>query len=140
MLPDLNRLKLFYYVYRARSVVGAAAELNISQPAVSQQLQKLEAELKTSLFTRLHKKLVPTSAGERLFSLVSPMIDGLEVGLPFINPPAERYPRRLAAHWRAARVWQVLSAPFLCRLSSPLPGCLLRFQAQGIVAVDDHVA
>ncbi len=89
MLPDLNRLKLFYYVYRARSVVGAAAELNISQPAVSQQLQKLEAELKTSLFTRLHKKLVPTSAGERLFSLVSPMIDGLEVGLPFIRQPSD---------------------------------------------------
>jgi DNA-binding transcriptional LysR family regulator len=89
MLPDLNRLKVFYYVYRALSVVGAARYLNISQPAVSQQLHKLEHELKTPLFTRLHKKLVPTAAGERLFKLTAPMLEGLEKELPFIRQPLD---------------------------------------------------
>lgn len=89
MLPDLNRLKVFYHVYRISSVVGAARHLNISQPAVSQQLHKLEIELKIPLFTRLHKKLVPTAAGERLFSLAAPMLEGLEKGLPFIRQPLD---------------------------------------------------
>ncbi len=90
MLPDLNRLNVFFHIYRANSIVAAARELNLSQPAVSQQLQKLEAELKMQLFTRLHKKLVPTAAGERLFQLTEPFINRLEKELPFIRQPLER--------------------------------------------------
>ena len=78
MLPDLNRLRIFYYIFSAKSVVAAAGKLHITQSAVSQHLQKLEREIQTRLFTRLHKKLVPTMAGERLFALVRPFIENLE--------------------------------------------------------------
>lgn len=90
MLPDLNRLKVFYFICRSNSVVEAAQALNLSQPAVSQQLKKLEAELKILLFTRLHKKLVPTAAGERLFALIEPFIRHLEHELPRIRRPLEQ--------------------------------------------------
>lgn len=90
MLPDFNRLKVFYYIYQLNSVVGAANRLHLSQPAISQQLQKLEEELKVSLFTRLHKKLVPTAAGEHLFSLVEPFIEKLQDEIIHIRQPLDR--------------------------------------------------
>jgi len=81
MLPDLNRIKVFYFIFAFKSVALAARELNITASAVSQALTKLEAELKVPLFTRLHRKLVPTTAGEELFSIVSPFIRDLERGV-----------------------------------------------------------
>jgi len=81
MIPDLNRLKVFYFIFAFKSVALAARELNITPSAVSQALTKLEAELKVLLFTRLHRKLVPTSAGEELFHIVSPFIRDLEAGI-----------------------------------------------------------
>lgn len=78
MLPDFNRLKVFYYIYTSQSIVEAAKQLNITQSAVSQQLKKLEAELKTQLFTRLHKRLVPTSDADSLYGVLLPFLQNLE--------------------------------------------------------------
>ncbi|BCS97192.1 LysR family transcriptional regulator [Desulfoluna limicola] len=88
MLPDFNRLKVFYYIYSHCSVVDAAKALHLSQPAVSQQLQKLERELRTRLFTRLHRKLVPTAAGKELFDMVAPFVEGLETGVERLRRPS----------------------------------------------------
>jgi DNA-binding transcriptional LysR family regulator len=90
MLPDFNRLKVFYYIYSLQSIVSAARALHISQPAVSQQLQKLESEIQAALFIRLHKKLVPTNAANRLFSLVQPFIDSLQEGMDTLRQPIDR--------------------------------------------------
>ncbi|MCK5826742.1 MAG: LysR family transcriptional regulator [Desulfuromusa sp.] len=90
MLPDFNRLKVFYHIYSLNSIVATANALHLSQPAISQQLQKLEGELKVPLFTRLHKKLVPTAAGERLFNLVEPFIEKLQDEIPYIRQPLDR--------------------------------------------------
>ena len=90
MLPDFNRLKVFYYIYSQQSIVSAARALHISQPAVSQQLQKLESEIQAPLFIRLHKKLVPTNAANRLFSLVQPFIDSLQEGMDTLRQPIDR--------------------------------------------------
>lgn len=84
MIPDLNRIKVFYYVFLRRSVALAAQDLNISASAVSQALAKLEAEVKISLFTRLHRQLVPTVAGEQLFEITSPFIQDLEIEIDSI--------------------------------------------------------
>lgn len=81
MLPDFNRLKVFYYIYLKKSSVAAAKELHITQSAVSQHLQKLESELNAPLFTRLHRRLVPTAAGNRLFRILKPFMNELEVGI-----------------------------------------------------------
>jgi DNA-binding transcriptional LysR family regulator len=90
MLPDFNRLKVFYYIYSLNSIVSAARALHITQPAVSQQLQKLEAEIQATLFIRLHKKLVPTNAANRLFSLVQPFMDSLREGVENLRQPMDR--------------------------------------------------
>ncbi|MCK5165627.1 MAG: LysR family transcriptional regulator, partial [Desulfobacula sp.] len=81
MLPDFNRLKVFYYIFTHKSVAGAARELNITPSAVSQTLNKLEYELNVPLFTRLHKKLVPTFAADQLHEILTPFIRDLEAGI-----------------------------------------------------------
>ena len=84
MLPDFNRLKVFYHIYRTGSVVAAAEELCLTQSGVSQHLQKLESEIGVPLFTRLHKKMMPTSGAHKLFSIVSEFVDNLSIGVAYI--------------------------------------------------------
>ncbi len=85
MQPDFNRLKIFYHIYANQSIVATAKKLNLTQSAISQHLKKLEYELKTPLFTRLHKRLVPTAEAERLFGILQPFFAELEAGLRSIK-------------------------------------------------------
>ncbi len=85
MLPDFNKLKTFYFIFKNKSVVAAAKELNITPSAVSQALTKLEVELNVPLFTRLHKSLVPTLAGTQLFEIVKPFVEALEISIKKIQ-------------------------------------------------------
>ncbi len=87
--PDFNRLKVFYFIYTSESVAKAAEELNITQSAVSQQLKKLETEIKTNLFTRQHKRLIPTADAQTLASILKPFFQELELGLRAIRQAKE---------------------------------------------------
>ncbi len=90
MLPDLNRLKVFYHVYSRQSINLAANDLFLTQPGISQHIQKLESEIGTPLFIRLHKKIVPTQAGERLFLTIKPFIESLASKIKAISTPMDR--------------------------------------------------
>ena len=50
----------------------------MTQPAMSQHLASLEAEVGETLFTRTSRKLVPTERGKQLFSHLVPHIESLE--------------------------------------------------------------
>lgn len=63
---DLRQLEVFLGVIENRTVTRAAQKLYVSPGAVSLQLQNLAAELKTPLFVRSGKNIVPTPAAERL--------------------------------------------------------------------------
>jgi DNA-binding transcriptional LysR family regulator len=63
---DIGLLRAFVAVVERRSVTGAAALLNLTQAAVSQQLKRLEELFDTELFERHHKRLVLKPNGERL--------------------------------------------------------------------------
>ncbi len=84
-LPDFNRLKVFYYIYSSQSIVAAAERLNITRSAVSQHLKKLEGEIKIQLFSRMHRRLVPTMAADRLFAIIEPFLEELQSGLNVIK-------------------------------------------------------
>ena len=88
--PDFNRLKVFYYIFTWQSVAKAAEKLNITQSAVSQQLKKLETEIETPLFTRLHKRLIPTHDAQKLFSILEPFFQELELGLRSIKQAKDK--------------------------------------------------
>ncbi|ESR24074.1 LysR substrate-binding domain-containing protein [Lutibaculum baratangense] len=65
-LPPLRLLVTFEAVRRLGSMRLAAAELNVTRPAVSQAIKSLEAWVGVPLFDRTTKPSVATEAGERL--------------------------------------------------------------------------
>lgn len=89
MQTDLNRLRIFHTIYALGSVSEAARKLHLSQPAVSQHLQKLESELEIQLFVRTHKKLIPTSAAVQLYTTINPFLTNLPETLNQIRHPSK---------------------------------------------------
>lgn len=81
MIDNLEYFKVFYYVAKAGSVTGAARELAVSQPAVSQAIRQLESQLGASLFYRAAKGVRLTREGQLLFSYVEKGYEQMELGL-----------------------------------------------------------
>ncbi|MDR0810293.1 MAG: LysR family transcriptional regulator [Gemmobacter sp.] len=68
---SIGALVTFEVAARRGSFSLAAAELGVTQPAVSRQIRLLEADLNMPLFTRAHRRVLLTPAGEALFAAVS---------------------------------------------------------------------
>jgi LysR family transcriptional regulator, nitrogen assimilation regulatory protein len=62
---SLRQIRYFGLVQRLRRVSAAARGANISQPALSEQIHKLEASLGGALFERHGDGMIPTEKGER---------------------------------------------------------------------------
>src|ERR1700748_3942721 len=77
----LNDLNAFLAVARARSFTRAAAQLGVSQSALSQTLRGLEARLGLRLLTRSTRSVAPTEAGERLLHAAGPRLDEIDAEL-----------------------------------------------------------
>ncbi|MEY3393732.1 MAG: hypothetical protein RL498_688 [Pseudomonadota bacterium] len=71
---DWDKLKIFHAVAQAGSFTEASGTLNLSQSAISRQIQSLELTLKTSLFERHARGLSLTDDGEILFKTANEVI------------------------------------------------------------------
>src|SRR5258708_471235 len=65
-LPPLNSLRAFEAAARHLSFTRAAAELNVTQAAISHQIKGLEERLGLPLFRRLPRRLILTDEGQAL--------------------------------------------------------------------------
>ena len=63
---NLDQLRAFVEVTRSGSFTVAAKTLNLSQPAVTHQVQELEHRFKVALIERIGKRAFPSQAGEAL--------------------------------------------------------------------------
>ena len=70
MAENLEYYKVFYHVAKCENLTAAAAELSVSQPAVSQVLKQLERSLDTKLFLRASKGIRLTEQGQILYEYV----------------------------------------------------------------------
>ncbi|MCA1055879.1 LysR family transcriptional regulator [Rossellomorea aquimaris] len=75
---DFEWYRSFVNVYQQRSVSAAARTRFMTQPAVSQHIAALEAEVGESLFTRAPRSMIPTDAGKALYTKVVSLIESLE--------------------------------------------------------------
>lgn len=71
LIHSPSALLAFESAARHLSFTAAAAELNVSQPAISAAVRKVERALGQPLFHRRHRSIVLTEAGERFFADVS---------------------------------------------------------------------
>ena len=83
---DWDKLKIFHAVAEAGNFTKATYTLNLSQSAISRQIQSLEQELKVQLFERHARGLSLTENGEYLFKAAHDVISKLkEVESTFID-------------------------------------------------------
>ncbi|WP_394239978.1 LysR family transcriptional regulator [Vibrio astriarenae] len=75
---DLNLLSTFQSVYKLRSITLAAEELDLSQPAVSAALKRLEKVTGRALFVREGRGIAPTGAAVALASKIEGPMSVLE--------------------------------------------------------------
>src|SRR3954470_6316130 len=66
MIEDLRHIRSFLVLARARSFTRAAAELHMSQPTLTVQIQQLESAVGVKLFDRSKRHVALTQAGQDL--------------------------------------------------------------------------
>src|SRR5882757_9709619 len=72
---NLDQLRTFVAVVERGSFTAAAKELNLTQPAVTHQVQELERRFKVALVERLGKRAHLTPAGEQLIEHARQLLD-----------------------------------------------------------------
>ena len=77
-LPPLAAVRVFESAARHQNFTQAAAELGMTQAAVSYQIRLLEERLGTSLFARVKGRVSLTEAGRRIAPLVANAFETLE--------------------------------------------------------------
>jgi DNA-binding transcriptional LysR family regulator len=78
---NYNDLQAFLAVARERSFTRAAAQLGVSQSALSHTLRALEARLGLRLLTRTTRNVAPTEAGERLLRELTPNFEDIDAAI-----------------------------------------------------------
>jgi len=75
---DLGSLAMFQAVAQAGSFTKAAAQLGVSQSALSHSLRRLEVKLGLRLLNRSSRSIAPTEAGERLLETLGPALEQID--------------------------------------------------------------
>jgi LysR family glycine cleavage system transcriptional activator len=117
--PPLKNLVAFDAAARLHSFSRAAEELGITQSAVSQQVQKLEAWLGQQLFLRTGSGVRLTTAGELLATTVRETLTRLSSGLDRIEPYRNKNSAILGVPADFAHGWLT---PRLAALQGMSPG------------------
>lgn len=82
---NFSDLLAFIAVARARSFTRAAAQLRVSQPALSYTIRELEAKLGVRLLLRNTRNVSPTEAGQRLLDRLAPEFDQIEAEIQALS-------------------------------------------------------
>ncbi|WP_257111474.1 choline sulfate utilization transcriptional regulator [Pseudomonas ficuserectae] len=102
---SLDLLRSFEVAARLRSFTAAAIELGTTQPAVSQQIKRLEEQLATRLFDRIYRGIELTEAGEILFSHVQAGLQSIDSGLIAITEQHQHEVLQVATDFAFAAYW-----------------------------------
>ncbi|MDA8251286.1 MAG: LysR family transcriptional regulator [Rhodospirillales bacterium] len=87
---NLSDLLAFLAVAREESFTRAAAQLGVSQSALSHTIRGLEARLGLRLLARTTRSVAPTEAGERLLRTVGPRFDEIDAALAALGELRDR--------------------------------------------------
>ena len=72
---NLNLLKIFYLAAKRENFVAAAKELNVTQPAITKGIQRLQEHYELKFINRFGKKMALTDAGEVLFKIAEKIFE-----------------------------------------------------------------
>uniref|UniRef100_E6PSK5 HTH lysR-type domain-containing protein n=1 Tax=mine drainage metagenome TaxID=410659 RepID=E6PSK5_9ZZZZ len=110
---DLNALLAFLAIAQERSFTRAAAQLGVSQSALSHTVRGLETRLGLRLLTRTTRSVSPTEAGERLMRTLGPRFAEIDAELLALrelhDKPAGTIRITAAGHAANTVLWPKLS-------------------------------
>ena len=113
---DWDKLKIFHAVAEAGSFTSATVILNLSQSAISRQIQSLEDDLKVKLFERHARGLTLTENGEYVYKTAHEVISKLKevetsLGDQKNNPTGKitiTTVRSFGTHWLTPRIQEFM--------------------------------
>jgi DNA-binding transcriptional LysR family regulator len=110
---NLNDVLAFLAVAREKSFTRAAAQLGVSQSALSHAISGLEARLGVRVLARTTRSVAPTEAGERLLRAIGPRLDEIDAELTGLSElrdkPAGTLRITAGEHSAEAILWPALS-------------------------------
>lgn len=102
---SLDLLRAFEAAARLRSFTAAAAELGTTQPAVSQQIKRLEEQLAIRLFDRIYRGIELTDAGYTLFEAVQGGLRSIDECLGLITTQTQHEVLQVSTDFAFAAYW-----------------------------------
>jgi len=126
LLPSANALFVFEAAARHLNFTHAGAEFNVTQPAVSRTIGRLESHLGVRLFQRLNPGLALTEEGRQLHRAVAAGFNAVEAVLEELRARDNRDGTITVSVSAAFAMFWFM--PRLDQLRTDLPGIDLRFQ------------
>ncbi len=128
-LPSLDRLAVFDAAARHLSFTRAAAELFITQSAVSRQIAALEDEIGAPLFRRRHRALDLSDDGRRLAAATAEALAGLRGAVAAIRGPLAKGRREVITLTTTPGLASLWLIPRLADFTGAHPGVDVRIDA-----------
>lgn len=125
-LPSLDLLRGFEAAARHMSFTRAAAELHVTQSAVSRQIKTLEDHLGIALFTRMNRALKLTAEGETLNTTAQSVMRQIEQATARLGTREDSRLLTVTTTVSFAALWLV---PRLARFRQAHPGIDVRLAA-----------
>ncbi len=139
---SVQQLRTFCRVYTLQSYAATAKELDLSVPAVWEQVQSLQVRYRTDLFERRGRRIFPTQAADQLFLALQPVLAGLDSSFELLHDETLRPNQPITLVTGVRMVMEEL-APTFQRFQSEFPNVRLRLlhrdnlTAQQLVAAGD---
>jgi putative choline sulfate-utilization transcription factor len=102
---SLDLLRAFEAAARHRSFTAAALELGTTQPAVSQQIKRLEDQLAVRLFDRVYRGIELTDSGAQLLDKVQSGLLGIDDCLKSLTAHTQHEVLQVATDFAFAAYW-----------------------------------
>ena len=123
VVPSMSMLMAFDAVARCSSFSRAAAQLNLTQAAVSYRIRILEEQLGAELFSRTNRSVSLTAAGRRYWIEIGQALETIENAssrLMLAGPRKERTQFHLLAMQAVASLWLLPRMPKFQKLNPDL--------------------
>ena len=125
-LPSLNAIRMFEAAARTQSFTKAAAELHVTQGAVSRQIAILEEQLGRELFKRKGPQLTLTEAGRQYQAVVEDAMETIRKGTLKISGTKQTSQLTISVLPSFATYWLM---PRMPSLEQAIPNIKVRLSA-----------
>ena len=134
---DMRQLRYFVQIVESGSLAKASRQLFIAQPALSQQMARLEHEVGKSLLVRSSRGVSPTENGEALYHHAKFMLRQLDQAVSVARQETATLSGRVTLGLAPTTVCQV-GLPLLRHLRCKFPGVLLNI-VEGLSGHLEHM-